>query len=281
MPFPEAHLYLSREQLYELVWAKPMQHLAKQYGVSDRALAKLCTRRQVPVPPRGYWAKKQSGGKVQQPKLLPFKEKEEKPKLIEEKMPRRRDPIVSGGWQDREKKIKQAVKEFRQNLRDGVNYAVRIDSWSCDFSFGLNGNYNPLKRDGIAAFMYREPYHETRWFLLRGEFVSPKELIGQKVRINLSQSNHLDEQERNKNLSHYEENPPTSVGSLYKEEADYWALLFIPTNAETLLLHTVSAGKANAVTIYGGKIRHRHADIFSFSVKDKIEPDTEDTINPD
>ena len=42
MPSSQAHLYLKREQLYELVWAKPMQHLAKGYGISDRALAKLC-----------------------------------------------------------------------------------------------------------------------------------------------------------------------------------------------------------------------------------------------
>ncbi|GEM_PF-3279753 len=38
MSVPDAHHYLSREKLYELVWAKPMQHLAKEYGISDRAL---------------------------------------------------------------------------------------------------------------------------------------------------------------------------------------------------------------------------------------------------
>lgn len=33
-------LTLSREDLYELVWSKPMQELAKDFGISDVALAK-------------------------------------------------------------------------------------------------------------------------------------------------------------------------------------------------------------------------------------------------
>lgn len=67
-----AHLRLSREQLYELVWEKPMQHLAKEYGISDRALAKLCGRQQVPVPPRGYWAKMSAGQKTNKTPLASF-----------------------------------------------------------------------------------------------------------------------------------------------------------------------------------------------------------------
>lgn len=43
-----------------------MSRLAKEYGVSDRGLAKLCARHNIPVPPRGYWAKKQAGRKVKE-----------------------------------------------------------------------------------------------------------------------------------------------------------------------------------------------------------------------
>lgn len=50
---------LTREELYERVWAEPMQKLAKSFGISDVALAKHCRRMRVPVPPRGYWAKLQ------------------------------------------------------------------------------------------------------------------------------------------------------------------------------------------------------------------------------
>lgn len=45
---------LTREELFALVWEKPTQELAKELGVSDVAVGKLCARLQVPKPPRGY-----------------------------------------------------------------------------------------------------------------------------------------------------------------------------------------------------------------------------------
>jgi hypothetical protein len=63
---------MSREELYALVWSKPMRVAAKERGISDVALAKQCRRANVPVPPRGYWNKVQAGKKgVPQP-LPPF-----------------------------------------------------------------------------------------------------------------------------------------------------------------------------------------------------------------
>jgi hypothetical protein len=53
-----------REELYELVWSEPMTKLAKRLGVSDRGLAKACTRSVIPVPPRGYWARLRHGKPV-------------------------------------------------------------------------------------------------------------------------------------------------------------------------------------------------------------------------
>lgn len=38
--------------------------LAKRYGFSDVWLAKICRKYNIPRPPRGYWARKQSGQKV-------------------------------------------------------------------------------------------------------------------------------------------------------------------------------------------------------------------------
>jgi hypothetical protein len=55
---------LSRENLYELVWSKPMTHLARDFGVSDVALHKHCKARAIPKPPQGYWLKKQFGKPV-------------------------------------------------------------------------------------------------------------------------------------------------------------------------------------------------------------------------
>ena len=55
---------VTRELLYEQVWETPMSRLARDYGVSDSALAKTCRRLGVPLPPRGHWAKLQHGKKV-------------------------------------------------------------------------------------------------------------------------------------------------------------------------------------------------------------------------
>jgi hypothetical protein len=54
----------NREKLYREVWSEPIQHVAKQYRLSDTGLAKLCKRLLIPRPPRGYWAKKAAGKAV-------------------------------------------------------------------------------------------------------------------------------------------------------------------------------------------------------------------------
>jgi len=51
-----------------------MIQVAKDYGLSDRGLAKLCERNDIPVPPRGYWARKRAGYKVRQMPLPARKE---------------------------------------------------------------------------------------------------------------------------------------------------------------------------------------------------------------
>lgn len=60
---------LSRRELYEKVWQTPMTQLAKQYGLSDVGLAKICRKYDIPRPPRGYWAKKSAGMNVERQKL--------------------------------------------------------------------------------------------------------------------------------------------------------------------------------------------------------------------
>ena len=60
---------LSREELYELAWSKSLSSLAKDFGISDVALAKRCRRLNVPIPGRGYWARVEAGQKPTRPKL--------------------------------------------------------------------------------------------------------------------------------------------------------------------------------------------------------------------
>jgi hypothetical protein len=58
-----------RKVLYEQVWSEPALTVAKSYGVSSVWLGKVCRQLNVPVPPRGYWARVQSGGKWKKPPL--------------------------------------------------------------------------------------------------------------------------------------------------------------------------------------------------------------------
>ena len=65
----EAPLTISREDLYELAWSKPMSELAKDFGISDVGLAKRCRKLGIPIPGRGYWARVDAGQKPYRPTL--------------------------------------------------------------------------------------------------------------------------------------------------------------------------------------------------------------------
>jgi hypothetical protein len=61
MPAP---IVLTKRELYDLVWSKPMRDLAAELGISDVGLAKVCDRHRVPKPERGHWNKIQAGQKT-------------------------------------------------------------------------------------------------------------------------------------------------------------------------------------------------------------------------
>jgi hypothetical protein len=48
---------LTREELYQKVWTTPATRLAKEFGISDVALGKICRKMEIPKPPPGYWRK--------------------------------------------------------------------------------------------------------------------------------------------------------------------------------------------------------------------------------
>lgn len=52
---------MTRSELYLSVWAEPVMHVAKRIGISDRGLAEVCKRVDIPTPPRGYWRRIQTG----------------------------------------------------------------------------------------------------------------------------------------------------------------------------------------------------------------------------
>jgi hypothetical protein len=71
LPRVEEETQLTREELYKSVWGKPATILAKELGISDVGLAKICKSLNVPRPPRGYWRRIEVGRKIAIPRLPP------------------------------------------------------------------------------------------------------------------------------------------------------------------------------------------------------------------
>jgi len=68
---------LTRQQLYDLVWSKPIRDVAEEFGYSDKGMAKICNRYNVPRPQQGYWNRIQAGHK-QEVTPLPQEENDRK-----------------------------------------------------------------------------------------------------------------------------------------------------------------------------------------------------------
>lgn len=47
---------VSREKLYDEIWAEPITKVSKRYGVSDSYLVRILKNLNIPRPSRGYWA---------------------------------------------------------------------------------------------------------------------------------------------------------------------------------------------------------------------------------
>jgi hypothetical protein len=60
---------LTRKQLYNLVWSKPMLFLSRKYNISISRLQKICIKMEIPMPRALYWQKLQNGEDIKQPPL--------------------------------------------------------------------------------------------------------------------------------------------------------------------------------------------------------------------
>jgi len=270
------HLRLNREELYQLVWSKPMQHVAKDYGISDRAMAKLCLRKQVPVPSRGYWARKLAGGNVIKSPLPEFVIKAPK---IKSKVMQDRTSSTAGKeksktrsvFEDRNREIKGKLREFRRSMSNDVHYVVKVEGWDCDFTFGLNANYNPLHTRDTASFMHDSPYNEYRILSIKGVFLKPEKLKGQKIEADFHPSIHLDEAARKKNELWYEENPPKSVGLFQNEKECTRGIISIPAEAMNFVQQAVASNKVNYISFRAEKMHYGHAEVHRYSLQEKYE----------
>ena len=268
---PQDHLRLTREELHNLVWAKPMTEVAKDFQISDRAMAKICARKQVPVPPRGHWAKKSAGKDVPKPSLPEFVAKAAKEKKAEAKPQQQppKKPNGGGVFEERNHKIRKSLKEFRNVLSEAVDYTARIESWNCDYSFGLNYSYNPLRRDNDVSFLYESPLSEYRDLVLKGAILEPRRLKERKFEARFTRRPHLNQKTVEEDLHRYEEAPPQFIGGFYNQGKCIMAYVPIPEDAFALVLQNAVANKIKFMTLRGEKLRYGRGHIYGYSLQEE------------
>ena len=128
---------LTRKQLYELAWKKPMMHIAKDFGFSDRGLGKLRTKYEIPIPPRGYWMRLKAGQKIKIPTLkkidwcsddkviVDSKDPESKNTELSEKIKQEKDTLNTIIFDKKSQKYHPLVKSW--NDIDKLNKYIKID----------------------------------------------------------------------------------------------------------------------------------------------------------
>lgn len=67
---------MTRQELFKLVWSEPVSRVAERFRLSDNSLRSVCLGEDVPLPPRGHWARARAGQKVKRPRL-PHPERED------------------------------------------------------------------------------------------------------------------------------------------------------------------------------------------------------------
>lgn len=100
---------IRREELYDKIWTKPMVEVAKEYDVSDKSIAKICDKLNVPVPGVGYWQKLEAGEKLERKKLPDIPPRHPTEHIISKKEP------------EYEFEISEGVKVLIENEKDPAN----------------------------------------------------------------------------------------------------------------------------------------------------------------
>ena len=130
----------TREELYEKIWSTPATKLAEEFGISGRGLGKMCARFDIPVPPRGYWAKLAVGKPPLKTPLPPAKPDapdeisiEPSPAEGEEKIPEAVRAEVEKVLEERD--LIGSPKLFRALIQSWPGGSIRSANAACKTNF--------------------------------------------------------------------------------------------------------------------------------------------------
>lgn len=149
---------LTRNELYDLIWSISVSKAASELGISDVALAKRCRREEVPLPPRGYWARRAAG---HAPEIPPLPPESQRPRAVSaaarkaagEPAPTAATPTVSTARRARHRWKNRLARDDRLET-----FWCKIDRCERSYSFGVNWRpweYNQdswSERDSLFLF---------------------------------------------------------------------------------------------------------------------------------
>jgi hypothetical protein len=161
---------LTRQELYDLVWSKPMIHAAKELGISDVMLGKICKEQKIPKPPQGYWAALLSPKKrdkyVKPPLLeLPEPERDFNRMVLEEYEQREAARTDIFNPENLDDPVKDPPKAFAESIDE---FQKRMELIYPSFSNSISSDLHHLitqkvlKEDLVLAAEYKRDRYKER-----------------------------------------------------------------------------------------------------------------------
>lgn len=133
---------ISRIDLYNLIWSEPTTKIAERFERSDVWISKICKQYNIPKPPRGYWAKLNSGRVVKQ---IPLPKKDENPCIYFRKniaFIKKNNNKISRCLKNTKSKVEENLKK---NSSHEIVHRFQEILLSCAISSSGVANFEPLQ----------------------------------------------------------------------------------------------------------------------------------------
>lgn len=146
---------LTRQQLYDRVWAAPMSQVAAELGLTGGGLAKICDRLLIPYPRRGHWARARAGRVADRPSLPESSEPADAPVLTAGERSRTRRRQTRAPAQVRRAQLLDAAAQII--VADGLPAAtLKAAARRVGLSEAQAHNHFPRRADLLVALARRE-----------------------------------------------------------------------------------------------------------------------------
>ena len=249
---------LSREQLYELVWSKPMRDAAADVGISDVGLKKRCRSQDIPVPQQGYWNKVRAGHRLPVRPALPAPPMLQLPKMAQRAVApavvpgptKATKPITKTGSFSPKVTVKKTPRRRQRNYKE-VLYVMPIAAWEWDYSFGLSPSFTRRGVDELRDYAHLH---------VRGTLIRPRKLAGRHLEATLIPERRDPAQYRV---------APEWIASIHRSGRgkDLEIILSVPADMLSPLLVTLQTGRLRFFTLSGEALYRSTADIRSYAFR--------------